>query len=276
VSTLPDRSAAERAQTVSPRPVDYVRDLTPEEIEHGAHRRRVGSRWDEMGRLQRDFLRDQGLEPGHRLLDVGCGALRGGVALVEYLEDGCYYGVDVNASLIEAGYDRELPPHLRDRLPRENLRVTERFECDFGVPFDYAIAHSLFTHVSLNHVRLCLYQVAKVMPVGGRFFATFFEAPEGFPLDGVRPGRRGKWTERNPFFYYRGDLRWAAGFGPWEFRYVGRWGHPRGQRMVEFRRVEQGEQPRTPTRPSQPSRTRGARLPRRVPGARALRRVVSR
>ena len=66
--------------------------------------------------------------------------------------------------------------------PRDHLRATDRFDCDFGVKFDYAIAQSVFTHVSLNHIRLCLYRVARQMQPEGRIFATFFEAPASGPL----------------------------------------------------------------------------------------------
>ena len=47
-----------------------------------AHREQVGGLWDEIGALQIDFLRAQGLRPGDTLLDVGCGCLRGGVHFV--------------------------------------------------------------------------------------------------------------------------------------------------------------------------------------------------
>jgi hypothetical protein len=33
-----------------------------------------------------------------------------------------------------------------------NLVANERFNTDFGVTFDIAIAQSVFTHVSLNHI----------------------------------------------------------------------------------------------------------------------------
>ena len=33
--------------------------------------------WDLKRAFQIRFLRDHGLEPGHRLLDLGCGTLRG-------------------------------------------------------------------------------------------------------------------------------------------------------------------------------------------------------
>jgi len=216
------------------RTFDYARPLSEEEIAAGHHRRWVGGKWQAMGTLQLDFLVGEGLMPSHRLLDVGCGALRGGIRFVEYLDPGNYYGLDINASLLDVGYEQELPAELRARLPRENLRATDRFDCDFGVAFDYAIAQSVFTHVSLNHIRLCLYRVAQRLGSDGRFYATFFEAPSGHAVDA--PVRGSRWTEQNPFFYYRSDLEWAARWAGLEMRYVGKWGHPAGQRMAEFHR----------------------------------------
>jgi SAM-dependent methyltransferase len=217
------------------RTFDYSRPLSSEEIAARHHRRWVGGKWTVMGPLQRDFLVAQGLMPEHRLLDVGCGALRAGIHFVEYLQPGHYYGIDINQTLLDVGYEQELPARLRDRIPRDHLRATDRFACDFGVVFDYVIAQSVFTHVSLNHVRLCLYRVAQKMEPGGRCFATFFEAPSQHPLDAPLT-KREKWTEQNPFFYYRRDLHWAAEWADLEVRYIGEWGHPAGQRMVEFRR----------------------------------------
>jgi SAM-dependent methyltransferase len=221
--------------------VDYAKPFTADQVRAGGHRVRAGGLWGELGELQLDFLVSRGLEPSSRLLDVGCGPLRAGIKFVDYLEPGNYYGLDVNASLLDAGYDVELPERLRSKLPRDHLRATDRFDCDFGVEFDFAIAQSLFTHISLSQVRLCLYRVARAMRPGGRLFATFFEGPADLPLDAVldgdNPRRKDKFTERNPFWYWPGDLEWAAGFAPWDFRYVGDWNHPRGQRMAEFRRL---------------------------------------
>lgn len=206
---------------------------------HGS-RNVVGGYWEKLGRLQLDFLVAQGLEPGARFLDVGCGALRAGTRLVDYLDAGNYYGIDINEKVLEDGYTRELSEEQRKKLPRENLRVTNRFDVDFGVQFDAAIAQSVFTHISLNSIRLCLYRVAPQMKVGGRFFVTFSEAPADFPIDGrlyedeKRPTR---YNERNPFWYWRSDMEWAASFSPWQFRYIGDWGHPRGQKMVELTRT---------------------------------------
>ena len=110
--------------------------------------------------------------------------------------------------------------------------MTDRFDADFGVQFDMAIAQSVFTHVSLNHVRLCLHRVAKVMKPGGKFFATFTERPPTTPSTGCAAGptpsaTRSGTTART--FVRRPRT-------PFDFRYIGEWGHARNQRMVEYTR----------------------------------------
>ncbi|GAA1772662.1 MULTISPECIES: class I SAM-dependent methyltransferase [Streptomonospora] len=212
-----------------------IEEYTPEEIASGAHRKRVGAYWDEIGRLQYKFLVEQGLTPDSTLLDVGCGSLRGGIHFIRHLNPGNYYGIDVDPALVKAGLEHELPAvGLSERLPADNLRVTSRFACDFGVRFDFALAQSVFTHLPLNHIRLCLYRVAKVMPPGGRFYATYFEAPADEPFD--KPHRK-RYPEKDPFQYRPEELAWAANVAGWRFRSIGEWGHPRGQRMAEYRRV---------------------------------------
>jgi SAM-dependent methyltransferase len=227
----------QRVETTAETPDYSGVSFNAEQLASGRHREFVGGKWDSHGVHQLEFLREQGLLPTHRFLDVGCGSLRAGRHLIDYLEPGNYYGVDANLSLLQAGYDLELDGRQRSRLPIANLRMNDRFDADFGVRFDMAIAQSVFTHVSLNHIRLCLYRVAKVMRPGGKFYATFFEHAADYPLDAIDMARKAKMTERNVFWYYRGDLRWASRWGPWRFRYIGGWGHPRGQKMVEFTRL---------------------------------------
>src|SRR6185436_21166804 len=91
-----------------------------------AHRELVGGLWEEVGALQFAYLKGRGLLPSHRLLDIGCGALRGGLHFIRYLDTGNYYGMDVNASLIEAGRRELDEANLADRTP--HLLVTDGFE----------------------------------------------------------------------------------------------------------------------------------------------------
>ena len=275
-----------RVETTARTPRYSTTSFSEEELTAGRHREFIGGNWDTHGRAQLDFLVEHGLQPSHRFLDVGCGALRAGRHLVDYLEPGHYYGIDANLELIQAGYDRELTDAQRSRLPSANLRANDRFDGDFGVSYDVAIAQSVFTHVSLNHVRLCLYRVAQVMRPGGTFYVTFNEEPASRPVDTIIPGRtKPRMTERNVFWYYREDLRWASTIAPWQFRYIGDWSHPHGQMMVELTRLEDGA---TARQASAADRARAALsgvrqtspqgLPRRLrrTAGRGLRRVARR
>ena len=217
----------------------------------------MGGAWDAIGRHQFQYLVSQGLNRDSYLLDIGCGAARGGVHFAGYLAPAHYFGVDSNEGLIRAALKREIPhAGLEDRVPAGNLRVTSRFDLDFGVLFDFALAHSVFTHLSLNHLQLCLFRLTQVMQEGGRFFVTFFEPEAEKAFD--QPGRQVNvvtYPEKDPFHYRRVDLEWAArSVGEWAFHYTGDWGHPRGQRIGEFRLL---------TRQSRPaSLTVGGALPR--------------
>jgi SAM-dependent methyltransferase len=219
----------------------YGAELSDAEIAAGKHREQVGGLWEQLGRLQFDFLVRDGLTPDARLLDVGCGCLRGGVHFVRYLRPGHYYGLDVNASLLRAGFEWELPQAgLAGRLPRENLLADGRFEAwRFGVLFDAALAQSLFTHLPAQAVHACLREVARCLRPGGRFYATFFEAPEGEATPELRhsPGDIVSFHDRDPYHYRPSELRALADGRQWDAQYVGEWGHPRAQRLLRFVRL---------------------------------------
>lgn len=48
------------------------------------------------------FLLSQGLLPHHELLDLGCGPLRGGIPIIEYLDISNYHGLDYQRTAIVA------------------------------------------------------------------------------------------------------------------------------------------------------------------------------
>lgn len=219
----------------------YGRLLSAEEIEAGLHREQVGGMWEELGRLQLAFLTAAGLTPATDLLDVGCGCLRGGIPLIEALEPGRYYGLDVNPTLLAAGRHELAAAGLAGRLPAANLLATGEFEAwRFGVPFTLAIAQSVFTHLPANLIRRCLLELARAMPAGGRFFATYFECPDDQPAAlslTHQPGGIVSYLDRDPYHYRPGDFLWLADGLPWQVSRLGDWGHPRGQKMLRFLRT---------------------------------------
>ncbi|MCC6198315.1 MAG: class I SAM-dependent methyltransferase [Burkholderiales bacterium] len=214
---------------------DYGRQLRPDEIEAGAHRELVGGLWDELGALQLAFMKDRGLAPGHRLLDVGCGALRGGLHFIRYLDAGRYCGMDINASLLDAGRLELAAAGLAAKAP--HLLVDDRFRfARFAMSFDFALAVSVFTHLPINFIIRCLVEIRGVLRPQARFYATFFEAPARAHVAPITHPRGGMVTffDDDPYHYSREEIAWMAEAARMEVEYIGDWGHPRDQRMLAF------------------------------------------
>jgi SAM-dependent methyltransferase len=240
----------------------HSRELSDEEIAAGVHRELDGGLWDEVGTLQFYFLRSEGLRPEHTLLDVGCGALRGGVHFVTYLDEGNYCGIDRNRSLVAAGR-RELEGVTRRRA---RLMVNDAFELSlFGAAFDYALAVSLFTHLAPDDIARCLRAVGDVLEPHGRFYASFFlstrsaqielstrsaqielstrsaqieqSSPDAH-LEPVRhePGGSTTSVGADPFHYSWEEMRTLGAEAGLAARLIGDWRHPRQQQMLCFTR----------------------------------------
>src|SRR5579864_173888 len=128
------------------------------------HRDYIGAQWDTVGPLQFQFLVDQGLKPHNVLLDIACGSLRGGVHFIPYLDDGNYLGLEKERQLIRLGLKKELPSELR-RSKRPEFVVSDSFEFKrFSKRPDYAIAHSLFTHLPSSMILDCLTKLRQFAP----------------------------------------------------------------------------------------------------------------
>jgi hypothetical protein len=200
------------------------------------HRNAVGGMWDQIGRLQFEFLVFQGLKPCHNFLDVGCGSLRGGIHFINYLEKQRYFGVDKDASILRAGRDFELTQALRNKQP--NLVQLAKFDFSvLGVRFDFALAQSVFTHLAISDIVTCLHNIRGVLADGGKFFATFFEVPahRSFlePLT-HHPGKITTFHNRDPYHYYFRAIEEVSHSNRLAVKYLGDWNHPRSQKMLVF------------------------------------------
>ena len=58
--------------------------------------------WIMKRRWQIEFLLSQGLKESDTLLDLGCGPLRGGIPIIEYLDVGNYHGLDLKRECVVA------------------------------------------------------------------------------------------------------------------------------------------------------------------------------
>jgi GT2 family glycosyltransferase/tetratricopeptide (TPR) repeat protein len=216
----------------------YERQLTEKEIEEKAHRSFVGGLWDEVGNLQFNFMKEQGLAPQHTLIDVGCGSMRGGIHFIRYLDEGHYFGIDINASLIEAGKKEISDADLTAKQPQ--LLVNDKFEMSqMGASFDFGIAVSVFTHLPMNTIIRCLVEMEKVLKAKGAFYATFFLAPTSGHLGMIRhtPGDVVTEYDQDPFHYSRDEILYMASIARLKVRFIGDFNHPRNQQMLAFQKA---------------------------------------
>jgi cyclopropane fatty-acyl-phospholipid synthase-like methyltransferase len=213
----------------------YFKELSNEEISKKVHRRFIGGLWDELGQLQLDFLIKSGLKQNHKLLDIGCGCLRGGLYYLKYLNDGNYFGLDINQSLIDAGKIEVDEAGLSHK--KLNLIVDDAFSLDkFGTKFDFMVSVSVFTHLPFNNIVRCLNRARKNLLPGGTYYSTYFQAPTPSHLEPIRqePGDIVTKYDSDPFHYSIEELAYMAKLAKLKLNDIGDWGHPRNQKMAAF------------------------------------------
>jgi SAM-dependent methyltransferase len=134
----------------------------------------VGGFWEEIGTLQFDFLVGRGLRPDHRLLDIGCGTLRGGRHFIRYLDPGNYTGIDISPKAIKYGKRLVVEEGLVDRRPRLLLNKMRHltFEQFGGETFQFLLAQSVFTHLMPPHIEECFNHVRRIMMPDSAFYFT--------------------------------------------------------------------------------------------------------
>ena len=195
-------------------------------IRRADHRAYVGGKWDEIGRLQLDFMIARGLRPEDVFLDVACGSLRGGVHFIKYLDPGNYLGIDKERTLVRRGASRELPRAVRKQKHPEFV-ISDAFEFErFSKRPQFSLAQSLFTHLVPEQIERCLANLLGFVPAGHDFYATFYP--------GESAANPASSDDFKRFAYSREELSALAQRTGWNSDYIGDWGHPRGQLMMRF------------------------------------------
>jgi SAM-dependent methyltransferase len=195
---------------------DYGRhtDLRVKRDPHEA----VGGLWEEIGELQFQFLKSEGLKPSDTLLDIGCGTLRGGRHFVRYLENGNYTGTEMSKLAVKEADRLVARENLLGKKPTIIHVPDGNLRFDGLKKFDFILAQSVFTHLKERLIEECFANIAKVF--GSRFYFTFFEADT--------PTARSNKDFAYPFAYFK---RVASENGLKVENLSSRYHHPRTQKM---------------------------------------------
>jgi SAM-dependent methyltransferase len=135
--------------------------------------------YDLIAAMTFNLLTTLGLRQSHSLLDVGCGSLRIGRLLIPYLNRGKYFGVEPNEWLVEEGIKRELGESLV-QIKRPTFFFSDSPETVVlaKVPFDFALAQSIFSHCGLDLIKGWLSAISRSLAEGGALVATFLPGEE--------------------------------------------------------------------------------------------------
>lgn len=129
--------------------------------------------FERVGRLTLQTLLANGLLPAHRVLDFGCGSLRNAYWLIRFLDSGNYYGIEPVEKGVRAGLKHLFDPALLAFKSPQFLYNKESDISSFGVPFDYVVARSIFTHACPGMLRKVFATFAASSP-GGVMLASYW------------------------------------------------------------------------------------------------------
>jgi len=128
-------------------------------------------KFDEMAEWQFELLKTNGLKNQDKLLDFGCGVLRGGTKFIDYLDQGNYTGADISLKTLLHGYRR-----LHDQeLGIKNPKIIQNNGVDFSEfdeQYDYILAQSVLTHLPPKRFKTFFENIDKVMKEDTKILAT--------------------------------------------------------------------------------------------------------
>jgi SAM-dependent methyltransferase len=151
--------------------------------------------WEGLRAYQLNALTQHGLLPGHRLLDIGCGPLQGGIAFIQYLNPHGYTGLDLDSRKLSEAYRQIGDTGNAPRNPR--LVFSRGFGADElgNETFDFIWASQVLYYFDGEILKQLFGQVVRRLGKGGRFLGDILGTCE-------------------PEFRTRRHLEWMASVQP--------------------------------------------------------------
>jgi hypothetical protein len=135
--------------------------------------------FEKSGRELLVYLLNAGLNPNSKVVDIGCGVLRGGYWLIHFLDRDSYYGIEPHVERLEMGLNTILEPEtLETKRPR--FDTNPHFDTSiFGERFDFFLAYSIWTHASKSQIQTMLDAFLRDAKDDGVFLTSYLPAGSG-------------------------------------------------------------------------------------------------
>ena len=127
--------------------------------------------WEMKRNFQINFLQATGLKPHHRMLDFGCGTLRGGIPLIQYLHKGHYTGIDIRQEVMNEALVELTTANLEHKTPQLEC-YRDLSELDIQHEFDIIWAFSVLIHLEDHILKDTLAFISRHLTHDGAFFAN--------------------------------------------------------------------------------------------------------
>jgi hypothetical protein len=122
------------------------------------------------------YLLNAGLVPDSRLVDIGCGVLRGGYWLIHFLKPGCYSGIEPHTGRLEMGTRSILEPEVLS-AKRPRFDSNPHFDTSvFGEKFDFFLAYSIWTHAAKPQIQTMLDAFLRDATESATFLTSYLPA----------------------------------------------------------------------------------------------------
>jgi|TARA_B110000116_G_scaffold61012_1_gene52186 SAM-dependent methyltransferase len=132
--------------------------------------------FDIAGDCQLGILKHFGMSSESKVLDIGCGCLRGGRKVIPELNSGCYFGIEPNKEMLEAGLEVCIDSSVvSEKMPSFDNNADFNFGI-FESKFDFVMARSIWTHASKNNIAKMLDEFIEWREPGAKFVTSYHRA----------------------------------------------------------------------------------------------------
>ncbi len=132
--------------------------------------------WKELQSYQMHTLCSLGLKPEHRLIDIGCGPLQGGIPCIRYLNSNGYTGIDIMPNRIRAAYNQISRHDLGEKNPR--ILYSESFGDQelTNDTFDFMWASQIIYNLNAVWIERLFAFISRRLKPGGKFLGDIYSS----------------------------------------------------------------------------------------------------